>query len=216
MRRGPAHLARFQAESLTLADCVVQVRGITAGKGWSEAWTARDRSHPLVLRDERFEQPVHVLRTRTQLVFSNHSDAKCSLHGYAMTAATSTGKLDTVFNFGMAEGQAGLVLAEAYLKRPGLYFVTDDIDTAKAAWLHVVDTPYGAGPTAVDGRFEVGELPPGTYSVEAWHAALSLDVQPRSEGGRPLYRRRPALVLTREITVEPGKDIDLDFTFPVD
>ena len=69
--------------------------------------------------------------------------------------------------------------------------------------------------TDIDGRFEITALPPGTYTVEAWHQAFALDM-PDEEADRPWYVHRPPIVLTREITVEPGKDIDIDFTFPVD
>ncbi|MGE0193982.1 MAG: carboxypeptidase-like regulatory domain-containing protein [Planctomycetota bacterium] len=193
---------------------MVQIRRVTEGKDWPEGWKPKDRTHEVVLRDEWFVQPVHVLRERTQIVFSNHSSEICTLHGYLNRDPGVLSRAHTVFNFGVGANVVGQVVAEAFLAEPAMYYVTDDMDSAKATWLHVVDTPYVAGPTAPDGRFEITALPPGTYTVEAWHQAFALDLLDLE--GLTLYVRRPPLVLAREITVEPGKDIDLDFTFPVD
>ena len=52
------------------------------GKDWPDAWKPKDRTYEVTLRDEWFEKPVHVLRARTQVVFSNHSPEHCNLHGY--------------------------------------------------------------------------------------------------------------------------------------
>lgn len=193
----------------------MQVRRVAEGKDWPDGWKPKDRTYEVTLRDEWFEQPVHVLRARTQLVFSNHSPEHCNLHGYLNRDPRSLSLLNTVFNFAVGANVVGQVISEAFLKEAAMYYVTDDQDSAKATWLHLVDTPYVAGPTTLDGRFEITALPPGTYTVEAWHHAFALDM-PDQESGRPWYVRRPPIVLTREITVEPGKDIDLDFTFPVD
>ncbi|MCB9829812.1 MAG: carboxypeptidase regulatory-like domain-containing protein [Planctomycetes bacterium] len=198
-----------------MADCVVQVRRVREGKDWPDAWKPKDRTYEVTLRDEWFEKPVHVLRARTQVVFSNHSPEHCNLHGYLQPDPRALTRRDTVFNFGLGANVVRRIVEQAYLKLPAMYYVTDDIDSAKATWLHAVDSPYVAGPTTLDGRFEITALPPGTYTVEAWHQAFALDM-PDEEADRPWYVHRPPIVLTREITVEPGKDIDIDFTFPVD
>lgn len=40
-----------------------------------------------------------------------------------------------------------------------------------AAWIAVVDHPFFAV-TDVKGRFEIKGLPPGKYTLEAWHEKL--------------------------------------------
>lgn len=213
MRRGPAQLAVFDPATLSLADCVVRVKEIRRGKAWPPAWSAAKRKHDIVLRDEWFEHPVHVLREGTQLVFHNQSPALCWLHGYTRPSDERLANSITIFNFAVPADTAALVVAEAYLEHPGLVWVTDDIDSAKSTWIHVVDTPYVAQPTTRDGRFEITHLPPGTYTIAAWHVAFQLEVQER-EGLRPTYVRSAPLVLERLVTVKPGEDMTIDFTFP--
>ncbi len=60
------------------------------------------------------------------------------------------------------------------------------------AWLAVVPHPYFAV-TGDDGRFVIPDLPPGTYTIEAWHEVFG--------------------TVEREITVEEGQSLPLDLVF---
>lgn len=214
MRRGPARLASFAEKTLTLADVVVSVKGIAKGKDWPKAWSNKERQHDIHLtQDEQIEPRVHVARAATQLVFHNGSDAPCALHGYGVRAGRGLRSL-TIFNFSLPPLAKAIESTEAFVREAGLVWMTDDMDSAKSAWVHVVDTPYVAGPTSVDGRYEIAYLPPGTYAIEAWHEAFTLKTVAR-EGGRPEYVRSHPIVLERQITIRPGQDVELDFTFPV-
>ena len=46
-----------------------------------------------------------------------------------------------------------------------------DVHGWMSAYVGVLDHPY-FGTTAPDGRVVLGNLPPGTYTIEAWHEAL--------------------------------------------
>jgi hypothetical protein len=46
--------------------------------------------------------------------------------------------------------------------------------------------------TDEEGRYRIGDVPPGTYNVVAWHESLQSDV--------------------RRVTVAEGSDADLNFT----
>jgi hypothetical protein len=59
-------------------------------------------------------------------------------------------------------------------------------------WGYAIDNPYYAV-TDQDGTFSIGELPPGTYNVKAWHPILG--------------------VQERELTVEPNDTATLDVRF---
>jgi hypothetical protein len=59
-------------------------------------------------------------------------------------------------------------------------------------WGYAIDNPYYAV-TDPDGSFSIGDLPPGTYLVKAWHPILG--------------------VQERELTVEPNGTATLDVRF---
>ena len=48
--------------------------------------------------------------------------------------------------------------------------LTCDLHANMLAYLHVLDHPYFRV-TGADGRFDLGKLPPGTYTIAAWHEA---------------------------------------------
>ena len=51
-----------------------------------------------------------------------------------------------------------------------------DVHGWMSAWVGVLDHPY-FGTTAPDGRVVLGNLPPGTYTIEAWHESLGTKTQ---------------------------------------
>lgn len=67
-----------------------------------------------------------------------------------------------------------------------------DVHGWMEAYVGVVDHPYFAV-SSEDGSFEIGNLPPGEYTIEAWHEELG--------------------VQTASVTVEPNGTAELDFTY---
>jgi plastocyanin len=51
-----------------------------------------------------------------------------------------------------------------------------DVHAWMTAFVGVLDHPY-FGTTAPDGKVVLGNLPPGTYTIEAWHETLGLRTQ---------------------------------------
>jgi hypothetical protein len=51
-----------------------------------------------------------------------------------------------------------------------------DVHGWMSAYVGVLDHPY-FGTTAPDGKVVLGNLPPGTYTIEAWHEALGTKTQ---------------------------------------
>jgi hypothetical protein len=60
------------------------------------------------------------------------------------------------------------------------------------AYVGVMDNPYYAV-TAKDGSFELKDLPPGTYTIEAWHEKLGTQ--------------------NAKVTIGPKESKDVNFTF---
>ena len=71
------------------------------------------------------------------------------------------------------------------------------------------DHPYFAV-TDADGKFEIREVPPGKYTVVAWHEGYKII---REEMGRPIYDRPH--IRQQEIEIKSKETITVGFEFPV-
>ncbi len=58
--------------------------------------------------------------------------------------------------------------------RPGLVRLLCDIHSEMAASIFVVDTPWFARPDA-EGRYRIDDVPPGRYTMVAWHELAGTD-----------------------------------------
>lgn len=58
-----------------------------------------------------------------------------------------------------------------------------DVHGWMSAYVGVLDHPY-FGTTAADGKVVLGNLPPGTYTIEAWHESLGTREQQITIGAR--------------------------------
>ncbi|HET9192642.1 MAG TPA: carboxypeptidase regulatory-like domain-containing protein [Vicinamibacterales bacterium] len=75
--------------------------------------------------------------------------------------------------------------------RPGVVRIFCDIHSHMSAFVLVFSHPYYAK-AEVDGRYRIDNVPPGTYTVSAWHEGETRE--------------------TKTVTIPPqGGDVDLDF-----
>jgi plastocyanin len=58
-----------------------------------------------------------------------------------------------------------------------------DVHGWMSAWVGVLDHPY-FGTTTADGKVVLGNLPPGTYTIEAWHESLGTRTQQITIGAK--------------------------------
>ena len=127
---------------------------------------------PHVLGVQRY-QPVQVLNSDTLL------------HNVHATAEKQAG-----FNFG--QPVAGMVSVVQFKEEEVMVSIKCDVHGWMKAYIGVVDHPYFAV-TPSDGSFELPNLPPGTYTLEAWHEVF---------GTR-----------TAEVTVGDSEDVVVNFSF---
>lgn len=76
------------------------------------------------------------------------------------------------------------------IKNPDVINVSCDAHGWMHGWWFVVGNPYYAV-TGADGRFTLKDVPPGTYTVEAWQEKLG--------------------IAARKVTVAPGTTVTVDF-----
>jgi hypothetical protein len=91
-----------------------------------------------------------------------------------------------------SQGQGDAPLARKFLKPEIMIRVKCNIHSWMRAFIGVVEHPYFAV-SGTDGSFEIRNLPPGDYTVGAWHETLGTQEQ--------------------KITVAPSGQVTTNFTF---
>jgi plastocyanin len=91
-----------------------------------------------------------------------------------------------------SQGQGDAPLARKFLKPEVMIRVKCNIHSWMHAFIGVLDHPYFAV-TGTDGTFEIGNVPPGNYVLEAWQETLGTQEQ--------------------KITVTPSGKIETNFSF---
>ena len=127
-----------------------------------------------------FEPRVQVAKTRTVVTVTSEDETLHTTHAYDDRART-------VFN--IAIPIPGLSI-ERPLRRPGVVRVECDSHGWMRGWVYVTDDV--ATVSGSDGRFEIGDVPPGTYDLMIWHERY---------GGT-----------SHTVTVAAGETVEVNFT----
>ena len=140
-----------------LANVVVTVEGIAAGKAFAEA------RQPMIIQQECMYAPhVQVYRPDDTLVVVNTDKVFHNIHTFAGET--------TLFNVAHP-AKAGNIRRR--LDTADVVGVKCDIHDWMSAYLVPVAHPYFAI-TDKAGRFEIDRVPPGTYTVRAWHEVIGV------------------------------------------
>jgi Carboxypeptidase regulatory-like domain len=171
-------------------DAVIAVEGITQGKA--------PPTHKPTLDNRGCTMIPHVqaVMAGTELVIQNSDPF---LH-------TTRGRLPDfrqAFNLVFPKGTPA---KEQKIRFPGVIAVTCDTHAHMRAFVLSFEHPYFAV-TDADGRFAIDQVPPGSYTLTAWHEGWRiLEYEP---DGRPKYEEPH--VMTAEVTVMAGKTSDIEF-----
>ena len=122
-------------------------------------------------RDKMFEPHISVVTRGTTVHFPNDDTVFHNVFAYFQAKK---------FDLGMYPRGAS---KQVTFDRTGLVVLLCNIHSDMSAYIMVVDTPYYAV-TDKQGRFHIAGVPPGTYTLHAWHESGS--------------------VLTESVTVRPG------------
>ena len=131
-------------------DVVVFVEGV---KG---TFAAPARHPQLVQKDERFVPHVLPVLSGSTVEFPNQDDFYHNVFSVVAGDRFDLGRY--------SKGKS----ARQLLTKPGVVVVRCEIHTGMKAYILVVPNPYFAVPGR-DGVFEIPDVPPGTYTVKAWH-----------------------------------------------
>jgi plastocyanin len=78
--------------------------------------------------------------------------------------------------FNKATQMAGLKLTHVFSTKEVMVPFKCDVHRWMNAWVGVLDHPFHSV-SGSDGGFELTGVPPGTYTIEAWHEALGTQTQ---------------------------------------
>ncbi len=73
--------------------------------------------------------------------------------------------------FNMAMPPTRKEATETFGKEEGMFVIKCDVHPWMRSYIGVMSHPFFAV-TKADGRFQIANLPPGTYEIEAWHEKL--------------------------------------------
>jgi plastocyanin len=136
-----------------VAEAVVWVKRVAKGKAWEKPAT------PPSLMNTRcdFAPYLQAVPLNTEMEFVNNDAVFHNLHSFLDKA--------TVHNVSLPRN--GRRIRRTFAE-PGLVRVECDAHSWMKAWVYVADSPYYAM-TGKDGRFVIRDLPPGSYTLAAWH-----------------------------------------------
>lgn len=137
-----------------IKNVVVSLDGVRVGKRWSNI------NASLVNRGGRFIPHVQGVRTGAQLKIVNQDPVLHNTHGF------QGGR--TVFNVGLPTKDQKV---RKSLKQAGIIEVMCDVHDWMNGWIVVQDHPYFAV-TREDGNYTISDIPPGSYTITAWHEKL--------------------------------------------
>ncbi|MCK0122158.1 MAG: carboxypeptidase regulatory-like domain-containing protein [Yoonia sp.] len=145
-----------------LGDCVVEIKGVTAGKNWDPIF-----NHGKIYQiDCSFQPYVQIIRSSAYVDVHNFDPILHNIHAYEVFNGTRR----SMFNF--AQPEAGLVdRVDLNLRRGNLMMIDCNAHNWMAAWVYTSTSPY-LSVTSVDGRFDIPDIPPGQYVLSIWHPLL--------------------------------------------
>lgn len=141
-------------------------------------------SEPVVLNQHGCQYSPHVFGVQTDqpLQIVNSDSTLHNVHARP--------KKNPEFN--MAQPMQGMKSSQSFPNPEIMVPVKCDVHPWMASYIGVLAHPYFAV-TGEDGSFEIDDVPPGTYTVEAWHEKLGTK--------------------TMEVTVEPKGEATAEFSY---
>jgi hypothetical protein len=137
-------------------DVVVSITNISSGKGMEAMGSA------FVLNQKgcKYSPHLSVVPVNTPLKILNPDGILHNIHTYS--------EKNPSFNKSQPQFKREM---EASFEHPENITVKCDVHGWMSANIKVVNHPYHATTTA-DGKYTLGDVPPGTYTVEFWHEKL--------------------------------------------
>lgn len=141
-----------------------------------ESREAREQVRPMsgveiAQADKQFVPAVSVVTVGTAVSFPNRDTVRH--HVYSFSPAKR-------FEIKL---YVGTPAQPVLFDQPGIAVLGCNIHDHMAAWVLIVDTPWH-GRSDADGRVRLPAVPPGSYRLRTWHAALPVGAVPADQALR--------------------------------
>lgn len=157
---GPSERQEVSVSAGALRDVVVTIQEVKQGKAWPTGEVNLDQ------KKCTFLPYVQVVAPSAPLGIINSDPVLHNLHPFELHGTTKR----TLFN--LAQPKQGSKIVKTIAPRASeVVRLECDAHTWMLAWLYVPRNPYYAV-VAPDGSFSIDQVPPGTYTVRAWHPTL--------------------------------------------
>ena len=150
-----------------LQNVVVFIEGIEEGKAWPDA----GQGHALDQVNCEFSPHLQVIPSGSDLDIINSDPVLHNIHTYELIGRARR----TLFNFGQPPDR-GTITRAIRPRRGNQIRLECDAHDFMLGWIYATDSPYYAV-VGTDGRFDIADIPPGTYAVKAWHPFLGIQEQ---------------------------------------
>ncbi len=117
-----------------------------------------------------------VIRADEPVRFVNHDPIKHTLHTYSLKGRKANIMRTMHTQSLRAQGQTDKVFPAKKLRHASAVVLTCDRHDFMENWLYMVKNPYYAI-SGESGNFEIGHVPPGDYTLVAWHPVLGTKKQ---------------------------------------
>ena len=162
---------------------VVFITDIERGKPWPDA----PDGYVLDQRDCFFAPYIQVVPRGIDLRIENSDPVLHNVHGYELNEGMPR---RTLFN--LAQPEVGEVTRPVRPRRSARIGLECDAHDFMLGWIFAAENPYAVVVDS-EGRFDIPEIPPGTYTVSAWHPFLG--------------------AMEQNVTVTEGETVAVSFEF---
>lgn len=187
----------------TVKNAIISIEGITQGKDFSH-------SNHFVLEQERCEYEPHILilPLGSNLEILNDDPILHNVHAYSDQTSSRS-----IFNIAQPIKGQRTTVKQNQLNTPGLIEATCDAGHPwMSGYIVVAEHPY-LTLTDEAGRFELTNIPPGTYTLKMWHEGVAITNTQTENGKVKKYFYEAPYEESKEITVLPKETHTVDFEF---
>jgi hypothetical protein len=148
-----------------LKNVIVFLDKVDAGKPWPK------KDYVLNQQKCSFEPYLQVVPKDVKLTIKNSDPVLHNVHPFEHVGSSRR----TLFNLAQPNQNQTNVM-QIKTRRGQVVELACDAHAWMAGWLYVLEHPYFAV-VGADGTFKIGDVPPGSYNLMAWHPVLGTQQQ---------------------------------------